>query len=330
MKRIACFTLLFSFSFFSLSQEVFEYEKKIDDTLKYNFFELKVLNKKSGFELQGTLICPKSFYEKIALIVPGSGKDTRNSHFFLAENLLKNNFAVFRFDERGVGKSGGKYSELALDISEDLNYFLKYIKTIYHEKKIGIIGHSIGGIAALESIQNGFVFDFIILIETPIKKNGNFILNQLEADYENNLPYKIRKNKSKEEVIMFLNDLFELVIKNESKKNIKEFIRDKGFNQKFIYILDDVFLIEMLHLDLESTVNAINIPFLYLTGNQDKIINSKAEVDLMNSFNKNNFTIKIYNELNHWLTKKNSANGTSLYLMDDEPMNDIINWMINI
>lgn len=100
-------TIFFSFS--ANSQNVFEYEKEINNNEDYDFKEINFLNHDDNITISGTLIEPKLDYDKIIIIVPGSGKDTRNSHYVLAEALLKNNIAVFRFDERGIGKSQGNY-----------------------------------------------------------------------------------------------------------------------------------------------------------------------------------------------------------------------------
>ena len=45
-----------------------------------------------------------------------------------------------------------------------------------------------------------------MLIETPIIKNGAFILNQFKMDYVNSLPEKMRKGKTKNETLTFLEE----------------------------------------------------------------------------------------------------------------------------
>ncbi len=47
--------------------------------------------------------------------------DSRHSHYLLTQELLKNNIAVFRYDERGVGKSDGKFSTVTYGISKITN-----------------------------------------------------------------------------------------------------------------------------------------------------------------------------------------------------------------
>lgn len=323
---------LFLFSLNILSQNIFKYEKEID-SLKYNNEEIEFLNSKDKIKLSGTLIYPKKEFEKIVIIVPGSGKDTRNSHYILAENLLENGIAVFRFDERGIGKSEGKYSELSTTLSTDLEFAFNSLKKKYNNKKIGLLGHSMGGIAILEVIQNKGNPDFIVLIETPIVKNGDFVLNQIEMDFDNCIPKIMQDHKTKGEIIKFLKDYFGLISKDNSKSTkteLKKFIASRGFNKKFIVLLDDSFLVEMLNKNIEEVLKTINIPVLYQTGTKDKIINHNKEIDLIKSFNNKSIEIEIFKDLNHYLTEKDASVGTSLYKMDQKPLGNITKWILNI
>lgn len=324
--------LFFFIGFTSFSQTVFSYEKEINNKEDYIFSDIQFYNSTDKINLFGTLITPKQDYSKIVIIVPGSGKDTRNSHFYLAEELLKINVAVFRFDERGVGLSEGEYSELVATLSTDLYFGFQKIKTTFPEKEIGIIGHSIGGIASLSFNNSQIKPSFIILIEASIIKNGAFIFNQLKMDYENTLPSQLKENKSKEEVLTFLKGYFQIIInsnKKELKRNAKKYIKNEGFNSKFIYLLNDDFLIEMLGTNNEEIVKQTSIRTLFLTGTHDKTIEHEAEIKLINSFHNQNIETQVYENLNHYLTKENSPVGTSLYLIDDKPLQKIIAFITN-
>ena len=326
MKKTLLIILLFCFSIVN-SQNIYDYEKEINNKEYYDFKEINFENTNENIKLSGTLITPKTVFEKIVIIVPGSGRDTRYSHFVLAEEFLKNNIAVYRFDERGVGKSEGNYSELAGDLSMDLSYALKNLQKQFHDKKFGIIGHSLGGIATLNVTNNDL--DFVILIETPIIKNGAFLVNQFERNYENSIPEIMRKGKTKKEITSFLKGYIDVIRKstpNSTKKEVKEYIREKGFKKKFIVLLDDTFLVEMARSNLEDTVKGLSIKTLYLTGTKDKIINHEQEIDLLKSFKNFNIEIKEFDSLNHYLTDRNGKAGSSLYEMDKEPLNLIINW----
>lgn len=308
---------------------MFDYEREINNKENYNFQEIDFQNIDENITISGTLIIPKTNFDKIVIIVPGSGKDTRYSHFILAEELLKNEIAVYRFDERGVGKSEGKYSELAGDLSKDLNFAFKELQQTYNTKKIGIIGHSIGGIATLEIIKNNINPNFIILIETPIIKNGAFVLNQFEMNYENSIPEIMRKGKTKEEYLSFMQGYFQVISHRNTgslKKEVKKYIKDQGFDKRLQVLLKDKFLMECVNTNLEETLKTTFIKTLYLTGTKNKIINHIDEINMVKSFNNENIEIKTFEGLNHWLTRKNAKPGTSLYEMDERVLKTIIDW----
>lgn len=317
-------------SFIVNAQNIFKYEKEISNSELYDFEEIEFQNPDDKIKLSGTLIKPKLDFDKIVIIVPGSGQDTRHSHFILAEELLKNNIAVHRFDERGVGKSEGKYSELAKDLASDLNIAFKELQTKYSSKKIGIIGHSLGGIATLEILEKKCNPDFIVFLETPVVKNGAFVLNQFKMDYENSIPQIMREGKTKEEIVTFMEGFFQVIKDNNTKslkEEVKKYIKEKGFNKRFIALLQDSFLIEMVTLNLEETLKNTTIKSLYLTGTKDKIINHKEEITTVESFQNPNIEIKVFEGLNHYLTDRNGIVGSSLYQMDKEALNTIINWL---
>lgn len=330
MKQTFSILLLISF-FFLNAQNNFKYEKVISDSTLYDFEEIDFQNVEEKIKLSGTLLKPKSDFDKIVIIVPGSGKDTRHSHFVLTEQLLKNNIAVYRFDERGVGKSEGKYSELAKDLSNDLNFAFKELQIKYNSKKIGIFGHSLGGVATIESVEKSCHPDFMIIMESPVLKNGAFVLNQIEMNYETSLPQVIRKGKTKEEIMPFLAGYFELVQSfyhtPTLEKEVKKYIKEKGFNKRFIALLNDTFLLEMVTLNIEETVKNTTIKSLYLVGTTDKFINHKKEIANIESFQNPNIETKIFEGLNHYLTDRNGKVGSSLYQMDEEALNTIISWI---
>lgn len=325
--KFATTLLLILFSIQGYSQEIFTYERQADSLMMHNHEEIIVTNTIDRITLSGTIIKPKNGFTKIAIIVPGSGRDTRHSHYIIAEKLVNAGIAVFRFDERGLGKSGGICSELAGTLSRDLSFGYHALEAKFSDKKIGIIGHSLGGVAALEAVQKGLKPEFLVLIETPAIKNGAFIMNQITMNYENALPEVMRKGKSKEEVVAFLNALFSYVRDTpRSNGEIKKFIKVQGFDKQFAAVLNDDFLMEMLHTDLEATLRNTAIPTLYLTGTKDKVINHTEETSLVKSFSNPNIDIGIFDGLNHWLTIKDAPVGSSLYNMDPEPLARILNW----
>lgn len=150
--------------------------------------EIPSLNEK--FNLSGTLI---PINEEVAVIfASGSGPQNRNStimkhHPFwvISDYLAQNNISSLRMDDRGIGASGGNFQKATTaDFAEDIVAAAKYL----HKKgfkKIGILGHSEGGlIAPLAASQSKYI-DFLILLAPPgvtgdaiIRKQSKLILKQ--------------------------------------------------------------------------------------------------------------------------------------------------------
>ena len=69
------------------AQHIFEYEREIKIKENYNYQEIEFHNTLDKIKLSGTLISPKTEFNKIVLIIPDTGKDPRYAHFVLAEEL---------------------------------------------------------------------------------------------------------------------------------------------------------------------------------------------------------------------------------------------------
>ena len=127
----------------------------------YPYIEKKVAytNLKAGVKLVGTLTLPsdKSVFP-VVLLITGSGPQDRNETVFghrpflvLADYLTRQGIAVLRVDDRGVGESTGYFSQATSeDFASDVLAGVEYLKTCKEidPKKIGLIGHSEGGVIA--------------------------------------------------------------------------------------------------------------------------------------------------------------------------------------
>ena len=115
-----------------------------------------------AIELAGTLTLPGGPGPHPALVtITGSGpQDRDNAHpsipdyrpfAWLAERLQELGVAVLRFDERGVGESGGEFAgATSHDLSLDVEAALRYLRTRpeVDADRLGLIGHSEGSMIA--------------------------------------------------------------------------------------------------------------------------------------------------------------------------------------
>lgn len=144
----------------------------------YDVEEVVYTNPKSGLKLAGTVTIPKHAKNcPAAILITGSGAEDRDETIFehhpflvIADYLTRNGIAVLRVDDRGVGGSEGNTSsatsaDFASDVLAGIN-FLKNYKEI-SSSKIGLIGHSEGGlIAPIVATQSKDV-SFTVLLAGP-------------------------------------------------------------------------------------------------------------------------------------------------------------------
>lgn len=317
------------------AQEIFKYEKKIELSEEYNRQEIKFKNSEDGVELSGTLIYPKQEFNKVVIIVPGSGKDTRHSHFKVAKEYLLNQIAVYRFDDRGIGKSGGKYKgtkETASSLEQDVIAVFKQLKNlkILSNKKIGILGHSLGGIASIGAFGKGCNFDFLIQMATPVENNGAFLKYQVSTS--NGGLYTV-KGKTPDEVINFIDVVRKAVKSDEdyksSKQKAKAIIKQLNF-RKGRHIIFPV-IIDLMKQNHEETYKTSETPILFIIGSQDKTVSSKDEMQTLEKLNNPNVTISLINGADHYLRDKTGATteSQSFYHMKNEALKEIINWTLD-
>lgn len=111
------------------------------------------------------------------LLITGSGPQDRDETIFnhksfavLADYLTRHGIAVLRVDDRGVGKSSGRFSAATTaDFADDAIASLLYLRSRpeVDTNAIGLLGHSEGGIIAPMVASRRPDIKFIILLAGP-------------------------------------------------------------------------------------------------------------------------------------------------------------------
>jgi hypothetical protein len=147
----------------------------------FPYVEEQVLieNKKDSLMLAGTLTKPKGKGKYPAVIlISGSGPEDRDESVFghkpfllIADYLTRQGIAVLRCDDRGTAKSTGNYrTATARDFAADVEVQLEYLRSRkdIDKRKIGLLGHSEGGIIApIVAVKRKEQVAFIALLAAP-------------------------------------------------------------------------------------------------------------------------------------------------------------------
>lgn len=159
--------------------------------------------------LAGTLTMPKRDGPFPAVVlVSGSGPQDRDETLFdhkpflvLADHFARNGIACLRYDDRGIGKSKGKFADAtSADFATDAHAAVTYLKgrKEIDGKRIGIAGHSEGGIIApLVAAAHPADVGFIVLLAGP-GISGERIMYQQAFDFANVLGEKVTEKEIQE------------------------------------------------------------------------------------------------------------------------------------
>lgn len=141
----------------------------------------------------------------IVVLASGSGAQDRNcelvghkSFLVIADYFARNGIACLRFDDRGVGKSTGNFQTASLeDFASDVNACVNYLvqDQRFAGHKIGVAGHSEGGMHALIAAKSNKKIQFIVELASVGTSGGEVLAEQ------NYLIYK--SSGSSEEVALW-------------------------------------------------------------------------------------------------------------------------------
>jgi uncharacterized protein len=139
-------------------------------------------------QLAGTLSVPngKGPFPAVVLI-SGTGHNTRDEDVWghkvflvLADALTREGIAVLRYDKRGVGGSSGDYdAATTADFTSDAQAAVAWLKTQpqIDARRIGVLGHSEGGIIAPAVAAADKSVAFVVMIAAPcIRGDRLFVL----------------------------------------------------------------------------------------------------------------------------------------------------------
>lgn len=168
-----------NFSQEPIPEKVYERSQIPKAPFDYHIEEVVVQNQAAGIELAGTLTRPREAGEvkAAAVLITGSGPQDRDETIFehkpfwvIADHFAKQGYAVLRLDDRGVGESSGNFNQatsedFVTDVSAAVDFLQQ--RSDIPEDKIGLIGHSEGGMIAPMLASERDDLAYLILLAAP-------------------------------------------------------------------------------------------------------------------------------------------------------------------
>jgi pimeloyl-ACP methyl ester carboxylesterase len=247
---------------------------------------------KGKFNIGATLTTPKNVKNfPIVVLASGSGPQNRDCEIMghkpfwvIADYLTKNGIAVLRFDDRGTGKSTADYSKANLeDFSSDVEACYKFLRKKYKKNKIGLAGHSEGGMHTLIATTKLKKVDFLIQL-AAVGTNGREVLVEQQylipikngqaeelakwnsATYDTLTKLLIASPKADfaNQVIAFVERNFESI-----PSELKEKATKQEFINGYISFLDNTWARGFMQFESSTYLQKITCPILVINGSED-------------------------------------------------------------
>lgn len=157
----------------------------------YKSEDVEYFNADRSVHFGGTFTYPDSAGTfPTAILITGSGQQDRDETIFehkpfavIADYLTKRGFAILRVDDRGIGKTTGEaMTATSADFAKDVEAGISFLKSRPQTdtSRLGLIGHSEGGLIAALIAARRKDINFMILLAGPGIK-GSLLLADQEA-----------------------------------------------------------------------------------------------------------------------------------------------------
>lgn len=319
----------------------------------YDVEDVMFRNETDSITLAGTLTLPKKEGQfPVVILISGSGPQDRNSlimghkpFLLLAHELTQSGVGVLRYDERGVGQSEGKFHEASLDdFVSDVKSAFNFLKTRtdVDKQKIGLLGHSIGGILAPKlAVQEDI--SFLVLLAAPGIDGDEMMLKQ-RADF-----FKLRgmnATQVEQSNAIFKNTYrfirttsargkqFEVELTQFMKDNYADVMMEKEL-MAIVEQLSSKEIVGLLRNRPSEYLGLVHCPVLAIGGTNDFQVSSKENLEAIGAGLKKggneDFELKEFEGVNHLFQESETGDiseyGTIEQTMSPEVLEYIKDWL---
>lgn len=212
------------------------------------------------------------------IIIVGSSNESRQTLEGFATILNSNGYALYLYDKRGVGNSTGSYpSDITELISARADDVLGIIELLNSHSKIDNQRIGIYG-GSQGAWVNSVVFERYSNLAYIVMASGGVASTGIEGHY------------------CALTDDPNVSI-DEATAALESFSGDTGFDPRPI-------------------IETMQIPVLWIYGNEDRSHPARYDVAVLATLNKSNFTVLVYDNTNHELIDLTTQQPPTTYISD--------------
>jgi pimeloyl-ACP methyl ester carboxylesterase len=344
----------------NLSKEIIEkqiFARPQEPKKPYPYYteDVKFENKEANVTLAGTLSLPKKEGNFPAVIlITGSSPQNRDEEglghkpfLVLSDYLTRKGIAVLRFDDRGVAESTGDFAKATtFDFAKDVQAGIDYLKTRkeINKNKIGLIGHSEGGLIANIVAGNSKDVDFIVLLASPGLPGDKLLLLQKElVERQSGMPEAEIQKEQK-----IFRGAYDIILASPEfddtfKSNINTYFKSKyegpeneGKVKYCAALINNIWFYNFIKINPVSILEKVKCPVLALNGSKDLQVPAQVNLEaIKNNLTKTGnkkVTTKILPDMNH-LFQECTAGSPDEYQKIEQTfspiaLDEISNWVL--
>jgi pimeloyl-ACP methyl ester carboxylesterase len=308
---------------------------------------LEVFNARDSVTLAGTLMAPDSVGRfPLAIFISGSGPQDRfitigkhRPFLVIAKRLQEIGIASLCFDDRGMGEStGSRYTNNMKAEMYDHQLIWDAVPEIESGvdmkfSSVGLIGHSLGGMIALQLGQENDL-DFSVLLATPFENGMELMLKQKEnIDRFSSDPSPVQKVLGNEN----MRAIYHTLIENSEHPQLDSILMTKileldtadhmlpAFVRGFVYQLTETIMRDIITYDPMATPYTFRAPTIFIYGSKDLQVPPLQSISNLNQMIKDKLSPVDYvllGGMNHLLQKCKDGHPLDYFLLD-EPINPL-------
>jgi pimeloyl-ACP methyl ester carboxylesterase len=321
-------------------------------------------NSEAKVILAGTLTLPSGPGPFPAVVlISGSGPQDRDETIFehrpfavLADYLTRRGIAVLRYDDRGVAKStGDRSSSTTMDFAADAEAGLEFLRTRpeIDPKRVGLLGHSEGGIIApIVAARNSNVA-FIVLMAGTGVPGAEIVLRQQaliaraggvsEAEIKDLTRDSLRyqralRGKSEAERKKNIDAYLSEAWKKMAPGVKATFGTEEEFKKSSMPAMVNPWSVEFFTLDPREYLKKVKVPVLAINGEKDLQVDPKQNLPeiekALKAGGNKQVTVRTLTGLNH-LFQFAETGSPSEYAQIEETLSpsfllEVTNWLTAI
>ena len=260
----------------------------------------------AGYTFNGTLTLPENYTKQtpVVLMVTGSGQQNRDEELFehkpfavIADALARQGIASLRYDDRGWGDKSVNFANFTTDdFRQDAAATLPLLRKRFN--KVGILGHSEGGIIAMMLAAEGKV-DFIVsLAGMAISGKETLVMQNRQAMSSIGLPKDIVDSYC----ATISNILNEIANGKKTSEITIDGVPDnlKPILKRSLEQANSSYIRHFITIDAGKQLSKIKCPVLALNGTKDTQVDCAANTTILETGLSNcKHTIKKIDGVNH-------------------------------